>query len=234
MSKTKCRPFAALETLESRVNLSAFIAAATPTFGGGVTTSSVHHDRVQTNMLNKLKKSGVLAGVGTNGLSGASSVLVGDANGDGVVNFSDYVTLNNHFGTTTTGGASVGDFNGDGKVDFADYTLLSNNFGAVVIAAPTGLSAKGTSSSTVHVSWTDASANESGFRIYRSTDNNSFTLVGTVGANGTAFDDAGLAAGTTYYYKTAAYNSGGEHQRLPSGRQPRRSPEARCHSAPKT
>lgn len=55
--------------------------------------------------------------------------LLGDATGDGVVNFSDYLVLEQHF--NTVGGATVaeGDFNGDGNVNFGDYLVLEQNFG---------------------------------------------------------------------------------------------------------
>jgi parallel beta-helix repeat protein len=53
--------------------------------------------------------------------------LPGDANGNGIVDFTDYVILSNNFGKA--GGVSSGDFNGDNIVDFQDYVILSNNFG---------------------------------------------------------------------------------------------------------
>jgi hypothetical protein len=56
-------------------------------------------------------------------------VQPGDTNGDGVVNFNDFIVLSNNFGIATSDGAADGDFNADGRVDFADYVILSNNFG---------------------------------------------------------------------------------------------------------
>src|SRR5665213_1700772 len=67
----------------------------------------------------------------------ADSVLAryttyGDANLDGKVTFTDFVTLSNHFGQTVgPNGWAEGDFNYDGKVTFADFVLLSNNFGTL-------------------------------------------------------------------------------------------------------
>jgi hypothetical protein len=57
--------------------------------------------------------------------------LLGDANVDGRVNFSDFVVLSNHFGVSN-GGWVGADFNGDGVTNFADFVTLSNNFGAVI------------------------------------------------------------------------------------------------------
>jgi hypothetical protein len=78
-------------------------------------------------------------------------------------------------------------------------------------AAPTALSASALSSSSIRVSWTDNSNDETGFKIERSLSSSSgFTQVGTVGANVMTYDDAGCDASTTYYYRARAYNSAGD------------------------
>ncbi len=53
--------------------------------------------------------------------------LNGDADKDGDVDFSDFVTLSNNF--ETPGSWKDGDFTHDGWVDFADFVLLSSNYG---------------------------------------------------------------------------------------------------------
>ena len=58
----------------------------------------------------------------------------------------------------------------------------------------------------VVLTWT-ASGGAAGYIIYRSTASGQEVLYKTV--TGTSFTDAGLANGTTYYYKIAAVNSGG-------------------------
>ena len=57
--------------------------------------------------------------------------LPGDATGNGVVDFNDYLVLESNFGKT--GGATVatGDFTDDGNVDFSDYLVLEAHFGNV-------------------------------------------------------------------------------------------------------
>lgn len=51
--------------------------------------------------------------------------IIGDINGDGRVDFADFLILSDNFGSES----EDGDLNGDGKVDFADFLLLSDNFG---------------------------------------------------------------------------------------------------------
>jgi hypothetical protein len=62
--------------------------------------------------------------------------LRGDADGDGAVGFSDFVTLSNNW--NGEGGYTQGDFDKDGSVAFGDFVILSNNWeqsGGVAAAA---------------------------------------------------------------------------------------------------
>ena len=52
----------------------------------------------------------------------------GDANGDSLVNETDFTIWLSHFGQTISGVIN-GDFNGDGHVDGVDYTIWLNNYG---------------------------------------------------------------------------------------------------------
>jgi titin len=74
---------------------------------------------------------------------------------------------------------------------------------------PTGLTATAASASQINLGWTDASTNESGFEVERSTDNITFTLRTTTAANVATFADTGLTAATTYYYRVRAVNTAG-------------------------
>jgi hypothetical protein len=71
-------------------------------------------------------------------------------------------------------------------------------------AAPTGLSATATTSSTIRITWTDASDNETSFSIERSLDASNWSLIATTSANVTSFYNSGLSASTTYYYRVRA------------------------------
>ena len=78
-------------------------------------------------------------------------------------------------------------------------------------AAPSGLTAAGMSGSQINLSWTDAAADETGFRVERSQDGGAtFSLVATLGANTGSFADAGLASATAYMYRVRAYNGIGD------------------------
>ena len=73
-------------------------------------------------------------------------------------------------------------------------------------AAPSALAAAGTSDSTISLTWSDNSDNESVFVIERDGQ----VLSSTVSANTTTFEDSGLAAATTYSYRVKARNSAGD------------------------
>ena len=76
-------------------------------------------------------------------------------------------------------------------------------------AAPSGLTATAQSGSEIALSWTDNSGNEDEFVIERSLDGVGFGQIATVGADVTSYDDTGLTALTTYYYRVFASNAAG-------------------------
>jgi hypothetical protein len=95
----------------------------------------------------------------------------------------------------------------------ADYfTIIKGGTSPVTPPnAPSGLTAITVSASQINLNWTDASANEDGFKIERCTGATctNFAQVAIVGANVTAFSSTGLARNTTYRYRVRAYNTGG-------------------------
>ena len=76
-------------------------------------------------------------------------------------------------------------------------------------AAPANLRADAQSTTEIRLDWTDASNNETGFRIERRTLTGAFQEVGTVGANATSFVASGLAADTFYVFRVRAQNNAG-------------------------
>jgi fibronectin type 3 domain-containing protein len=98
--------------------------------------------------------------------------------------------------------------NADG---YSDYSNVASATLPVIPPAPSNLSANAVSSSEVDLSWTDNSDNETEFKIERSADAGiTFTEIGTVGANVTAFSDTGLNPLTTYSYRLRASNLAGD------------------------
>jgi Putative Ig domain/Matrixin/Fibronectin type III domain len=79
-----------------------------------------------------------------------------------------------------------------------------------VPAAPSGLSAIANSSSAINLVWADNSNNETGFRLERKTGvSGTYALVASPAANQTSYNDSGLQAATTYFYRLRAYNGVG-------------------------
>jgi len=76
--------------------------------------------------------------------------------------------------------------------------------------APTGLSATATGQSTIELSWTDESDNETGFRVERRKESGgSWSTVATRGPNTESLQDSGLSASTAYLYRVRACNEAG-------------------------
>jgi len=80
----------------------------------------------------------------------------------------------------------------------------------MAVAAPLGLTATPAGNDRINLAWTDASTNEQGFKVERSTDGVTFAQVGTVGANQTSYAAGGLAFGTAYQFRVRAYDASGD------------------------
>lgn len=92
----------------------------------------------------------------------------------------------------------------------ADYfTIIKGGTPPTIPNPPTNLTATAASSSAINLTWTDASTNEDGFRIERSTDNVNFTEIGTVAANITNYSAGSLSAATQYFFRVRSYNAAG-------------------------
>ncbi|HYO09422.1 MAG TPA: NPCBM/NEW2 domain-containing protein [Tepidisphaeraceae bacterium] len=77
-------------------------------------------------------------------------------------------------------------------------------------AAPTGLAAQAISPTRVDLTWTDASSDETGFKVERSTDGVNFTTVTTTAAGATGYSDTSAVPGTAYTYRVRATGAGGD------------------------
>ncbi|HXG90663.1 MAG TPA: galactose oxidase-like domain-containing protein [Vicinamibacterales bacterium] len=78
-----------------------------------------------------------------------------------------------------------------------------------VPAAPSGLTAAVVSATQINLGWTDNATNETSYKIERCAGAGCVTYahIAQVGAGVTAFDNAGLVAGTTYNYRVRATTS---------------------------
>lgn len=130
------------------------------------------------------------------------------------------VTLNAASNTTNTVQLSGLVPNAAGEIEFTAQKAAAAPFGyinAMVIQAyvdngvpfaPANLSAAGTNS-TISLSWSDRSNNETGFEVYKSTSmNGTYSLVTTTSANTTSYIDAAIQPGTLYYYKVRSVRDG--------------------------
>jgi hypothetical protein len=102
---------------------------------------------------------------------------------------------------------------GPGVIDNGDKRY---NVGSISVVAPqppvapSNIVFSDVTSSSLKISWQDNSANETGFKILASTDNSTFTQVGSVAANITQFNHTALQSNTDYFYRVIASNLTGD------------------------
>ena len=80
---------------------------------------------------------------------------------------------------------------------------------SAVPTAPSGLAAGSASYNSVKLTWNDNSANETGFKLERSTDGANFAQIAAVGADVKTYSDGTVVPLTNYFYRVRAYNSVG-------------------------
>ena len=101
-------------------------------------------------------------------------------------------------------------FNGAGNSAFSNIANATTLGSTLTIPdAPTSLSATAASNSSIDLAWADNASDEDGFNVERSADGTNFNLIGSIGADVTAYSDNGLSASTLYYYRVIAFNSAG-------------------------
>lgn len=79
-----------------------------------------------------------------------------------------------------------------------------------VPASPAALQISAPGSAAFALTWTDASANERGFRVERRIGAGSWVTVASLPPGSTAFTDSALASGTSYSYRVVAWNIHGD------------------------
>ncbi len=112
-------------------------------------------------------------------------------------------------GTTYT--YRVTAFNGAGNSPYTNESA-ANTPGVIVTptvpAAPTSLLATASSSSQIGLVWTDNANNETGYKVERQ-NGVTWTVIASLPANSTSFNDTGLTANTAYSFRVDAINTAG-------------------------
>ena len=91
----------------------------------------------------------------------------------------------------------------------ADSEFSNVASATAVPAVPSSLSATAISASQINLVWSDVTG-ETGYRVERSLDGSSWSVIANLGANVTSFQNAGLTAGTRYFYRVIATGVGGD------------------------
>ena len=121
-----------------------------------------------------------------------------------------WASSNNNVATVNSVGLASAIGSGNSTIQAASSGVLSNAVMLNVVglpSAPTNLALTAATPSDVFLTWSDNSNNEEGFKLERSTNGATYTLLATIYPNMTSFTDTGLASGITYYYRLCAYNS---------------------------
>src|SRR5439155_19104046 len=103
----------------------------------------------------------------------------------------------------------------DGTVCIANFdnvtiTGTGGGGGGSVPNAPTNLKVSGVSSNSITLTWADNAINETRYRIERSQDGATFTIVAALPADSTSYTDPGLSPSTHYWYRVTAVNVAGD------------------------
>lgn len=93
-------------------------------------------------------------------------------------------------------------YNDDGSSSYSNEV-----FATTTLPAPSNFLATANSSSQIHLTWTDNSTSETGFKIERATTTCSgFLPIHTTVADATSYSDEGLVQSTAYCYRAYAFN----------------------------
>jgi fibronectin type 3 domain-containing protein len=112
--------------------------------------------------------------------------------------------------TSTTYRYRVRAYNGAGSSGYSNVAdATTSGAPQAQFGAPSNLVATAVSAQQIDLTWKDNATTETGFKLYRSTDNISFSRIATLDANVTSFSNTGRPVSTTYYYKIFAFNASG-------------------------
>ena len=77
-------------------------------------------------------------------------------------------------------------------------------------ASPTALVITSTTTNEVTLSWADNADTEQGFKVERSADNGSYSVLATLPADTVSYADSTTTSNTNYSYRVKAFNAGGD------------------------
>ncbi|MFH0889353.1 MAG: fibronectin type III domain-containing protein, partial [Planctomycetota bacterium] len=124
-----------------------------------------------------------------------------------------WTSSNNAVASINSSGSLTALASGTTMIRASSSGILSNQVTAYVSSgvptAPSNLITTTVNASSIAISWTDNSNDETAFNIERSTDGSNFLLLIAVGVNTTVYTNTGLTANTTYYYRVYASNASG-------------------------
>jgi hypothetical protein len=124
-------------------------------------------------------------------------------------NITGYTNTGLAAGTTYLYRVAAVNAGGASGYSFAQATTLAQVTTGSTPAAPTPLTAVANSQTQITLTWADNSVDETGFLLERSTDGTTWTTLGTLPANITAYTNTGLAPSTSYQYRVSAVNASG-------------------------
>jgi hypothetical protein len=146
-----------------------------------------------------------ILGKGTIGAKNGSTVLNSQG---GTFSSWTQVTVNFNSGSATSI-TLYGAYNaGTGRFDDFELEELSST---PPPASPSSLVASASGTSSISLTWTDNSTDETGFKLERKTGAGGTyaEIAGNIAANTTSFNNTGLTASTTYFYRIRSYNASG-------------------------
>jgi len=95
-------------------------------------------------------------------------------------------------------------------VTFSQLLLQVDLLELLPPTAPSDLSATAVSHTTINLTWTDNSDDETGFKIARSLDDSDYSVIHTADANAESYVDTTCEPETLYYYKVLATSADGD------------------------
>lgn len=135
------------------------------------------------------------------------SDLFGVTSGSASIGIAATATGNGNYLSVNSAGTNVSSTS-ETSINSKRVTGRTYGFTSPAPSAPTSLSFTALTPTSMTLNWTDNSATEAGFVIYRSTDGVNYSFVTQTTANATASVQSGLATGLTYYWRVYAVSEG--------------------------